>query len=105
MKHEIVKLEFENLRVRQETMKDLQEVHYNLESEINETEPRRQQKKLQLQDEEMSMRRQDRELEREKKKVEAASEQRLLKIEVTKGSSKASGPVADEIENIESGRS
>ena len=56
--------------------------------------------KQQEQQEERRLRQREHKLENEKK-AEAGEEQRLLKLELTKGSSRASGSVADELDVID----
>ena len=55
---------------------------------------------MQRQEEELRFRQHERALENERKKAEEDEEQRRLKLELTKGSSRASGSVADEIESV-----
>ena len=54
---------------------------------------------MQQQENELRLRQHERALEIERKKAEADEEQRRLKLELTNGSSRASGSVADEIES------
>ena len=55
---------------------------------------------MQQQEEKRRLRQHERALENERRKAEADEEQRRLKFELTKGSSMASGSVADEIESV-----
>ena len=55
---------------------------------------------MQLQEDELLLRHNERALENERKKAEADEEQRRLKFELTKGSSRAYGSVADESESV-----
>ena len=59
---------------------------------------------MQRQEDELRLRQHERALENERKKAEEDGEQRRLKLELTKGSSRASGSVADEIESVASRR-
>ena len=59
---------------------------------------------MQRQEDELRLRQHERALETERKKAEKDGEQRRLKLELTKGSSRASGSVADEIESVASRR-
>ena len=59
---------------------------------------------MQEQEDELRLRQHERALQNERKKAEADEEQRRLKLELTKGSSRASGSVADEIESVGSRR-
>ena len=59
---------------------------------------------MQQQEDELRLRQHERALENKWKKAEADVEQIRLKLELTKGSSGASGSVADEIENVGSRR-
>ena len=116
-------MELENLRAKIETEQRLQE--RQLEQEREEIELRRQQEELRLQQlqhqreqelqqeqelrlkiqqDELRLRQHERALENERKKGEEDEEQGLLKLELTKGSSRASGSGADEIESVGSRR-
>ena len=75
-----------------------------LEQEREEIGLRRRQKELQQQEDELRLRQHERELENERKKAEADEEQRRMVIEVTKGSSRASGSPVDDIESVGSRR-
>ena len=59
---------------------------------------------MQQQEDELRFRQHERALENERRKAEEDEEQRRLKLELTKGSSRASGSVADEIESFGSKR-
>ena len=59
---------------------------------------------MQQQEDELRLRQHERAHENERKKAEADEEQRRLKLELTKGSTRASGSVADEIESVGSRR-
>ena len=59
---------------------------------------------MQQQEDELRLRQQERALENERKKAEADEEQKRLKLELTNGSSRASGSVADDIESVGSRR-
>ena len=77
------------------------------EQEREEIELCRQQQELrqqQQQEDELRLRQHERALENEIKKAEEDKEQRRLKLELTKGSSRASGSVAGEIESVGSKR-
>ena len=125
---QIEEMEFENLRAKKETEQRLRERQLELEQKREEVELRRQQEELRLQQQqreqelqqqqqeqelrlrmqlkegEFRLRQHERALENEKKKAEEDEEQRRLKLELAKGSSRASGSVADEIENVGSKR-
>ena len=58
---------------------------------------------MQQQEDDLRLRQHVRALENERRKAEADEEQRRLKLELTKGSSRASRSVADEIETVGSG--
>ena len=60
--------------------------------------------KIQQQEDELRLRQHERALENTRKKAEEDEEQRRMKLELTKGSSGASGSVADEIESVGSRR-
>ena len=55
---------------------------------------------MQQEEDELRLRQHERALENERKKAEEDEEQRRLKLELTRGSSRASGSVADEIESV-----
>ena len=55
---------------------------------------------MQQKEDELRLRQHERALENKRKKAEEDEEQRRLKLELTKGSSRASGSVADEIESV-----
>ena len=59
---------------------------------------------MQQQEDELRLRQHERALENERKKAEEEEEKRRMKLELTKGSSRASGSVADEIESVGSKR-
>ena len=118
-RRQIEEMELENLRAKNETEQGLRERQLELEQEREEIELRRQQEELRLQQQqrkqelqqqqelrlrmqqkegELRLQQHERALENERKKAEEDEEQRRLKRELTKGSSRASGSVADEIE-------
>ena len=121
-------MELENLKAKKETEQRLRERQLELEQEREEIELCRQQEELRLQkqqreqelqqqqqeqelplsmeqeEDELRLRRHERALENERKKAEEDEEQRRLKLELTKGSSRASGSVADEMESVGSKR-
>ena len=125
---QIEEMEIENLRAEKETEQRLRERQLELEQEREEIELRRQQEELRLQqqqrdqalqqeqqdqelrlrmqqkEDELHLRQHERALENERRKAEEDEEQRCLKLELTKGSSRASGSVADEIESVGSKR-
>ena len=129
-RRQIEEMELENLRAKKETEQRLRERQLELEQEREEIELRRQQEELRLQqqqeelrlqhqqqqqeqelrlkmqqkEDELRFRHHERVLENERKKAEEDEEQRRLKLELTKGSSRASGSVADEIESVGSKR-
>ena len=59
---------------------------------------------MQQQEDELRLRQHERALQNKRKNAEADEEQRWLKLELTKGISRASGSVADEIEIVGSRR-
>ena len=59
---------------------------------------------MQQQEAELRLRQHERTLENERKRAEEEEEERRMKLELTKGSSRASGTVADEIESAGSKR-
>ena len=59
---------------------------------------------MQQQEDELRLRQHERALENERMKAEEEEEERRMKLEVTKGSSRASGSVADEIGSVGSKR-
>ena len=59
---------------------------------------------MQQQEDELRLRQHERALDNERKKAEEEEEGRRMKLELTKGSSRASGSVADEIERVGSKR-
>ena len=87
-----------------------QQEELRLRQQQREQELRQQQQeqelriKIQQQEVELRLRQHERALENEIEKAEEYEEQRRLKIELTKGSSRASGSVADEIESVGSKR-
>ena len=128
-RQQIEEMELENVRAKKETEQRLREWQLELEQEREEIELRRQQeelrlqqlqqqpgeelqqqqeqelrRKIQQQEDELRLRQHERALENEKKKTEEDGEQRRLKLELTKGSSRASESVADEIESVGSRR-
>ena len=128
-RRQIEEMELENLIAKKETEQRLRERQLELEQEREEIELRRQQEELRLrqqqqqrreqelqqqqqklrlkmqqQEDELRFRQHERALENERRKAEEDEEQRRLKLELTKGSSRASGSVADEIESVGSKR-
>ena len=131
-RRQIEEMELENLKAKKETEQRLRERQLELEQEREEIELRRQQEELHLQQKQQQQRREqelqqqqqeqelrlkmqqqedelrlqqhERALENEKKKAEEEEEERRMKLELTKGSSRASGSVADEIESVGSKR-
>ena len=121
-RRQIEEVELENLRAKKETEQRLRERQLELEQEREEIELRRQQEELRLQqrekelqqqqqeqelrlkmqqkEDELRLRQHEQALEKERKKAEEHKEQRRLKLELTKGISRASGSVADEIESV-----
>ena len=118
-------MELENLRAKKETEQRLRELQLELKQEREEIELRRQQEelclqqqqeqqqqqqeqelrlKMQQQEDELRLRQHEQALENERKKAEEEEEERRMKLELTKGSSRASGSVADEIESVRSKR-
>ena len=131
-RRQIEEMELDHLKAKKETEQRLRERQLELEQEREEIELRRQQEELRLQQQQQQQRReqelqqqqQEQELrlrmqqqedelrfrqherapENERKKAEEEEEQRRMKLELTKGSSRASGSVADEIESVGSKR-
>ena len=110
-RRQIEEMELENLRANKETEQRLRGRQLGLEQEREEIELRRQQEELRLQqqqqeqelrlkmqqqEDELRLRQHERALENERKKAEEEEEERRMKLEPTKGSSRAPGPVADE---------
>ena len=118
-RRQIEEIELKNLKAKKETEKRLRELQLELEQEREETELRCQQEELRLQqqqqeqelrlkmqqqEDELRLRQHGRTLENERKKAEEEEEERRMKLELTKGSSRASGSEADEIESVGSKR-
>ena len=117
---QIEEMELENLKAKKETEQRLRERQLELEQEREEIELRRQQEELRLQqqqreeelrlkmqqqEDELRLRQHEQTLENERKKAEEEEEEeRRMELELTKGSSRASGSVADEIETVASKR-
>ena len=114
-RRQIEEMELESLRAKKETEQRLRERQLGLEQEREEIELRRQQEELRLQqqkqeqelrlkmqqqEDELRLRQHERALENERKKAEEEEEERRMKLELTKGSSRASGSVADEIGSV-----
>ena len=110
---QIDQMELENLKAKKETEQRLRERQLELEQEREEIELRRQQEELRLQqqeqelrlkmqqqEDELRLRQNERGLENERKKAEEEEEESRMKLELTKGSSRASGSVAVEIERF-----
>ena len=114
---QIEEMELENLKAKKETEQQLQEQQLELQQEREEIELRRQQDelplqqqqqqqqqelrlKMQQQEDELRLRQHERALENKRKKAEEEEEDRRIKLELIKGSSRASGSVADEIESV-----
>ena len=109
------------MRAKREADQRLRERQSQLEKEREEIELRRRQEELclnlqqqqqeqelrlqlQQQEDDLRLRQHERELENERKKAEADEEQRVLKLERTKGSSRASGSEAGDLESVRSRR-
>ena len=107
-RRQVEEMELENLQAKKKTEQRLRERQLELEQEREEIELRRQQQELRLkqqqQEDELSLRQQEQALENERRKAEEEEEERRMKLELTKGSSRASGSVADEIESVGSKR-
>ena len=123
-RRKIEEMELKNLRAKKETEQRLRERQLELEQEREEIELRRQQEelrfqqqqqqqqqqeqelslKMQQQEDELRLRQHKRALENERKKAEEEEGERRLKLELTKGSSRASGSVTDEVESVGSKR-
>ena len=87
---------------RQQEELRLQQLKQQREQELQQQQQQEQElrRKIQQQEYELRLRQHELALENEKKKAEEDEEQRRLKLELTKGSSRASGSVADEIESV-----
>ena len=123
-RREIEVMELENMRAKKEADQRLRERQSQLEKKREEIELRRRQEELRLQlqhqqqqqqeeelrlqlqqqEDELRLRQHERELENERKNAEADEEQRVLKLELTKGSSRASGSEAGDLESVGSRR-
>ena len=118
-RRQIEEMELENLRAKKETKQRLRERQLGLEQEREGIELRRQQDELSLQQQqqkqelrlkmqqqadELHLRQHEPALDNERKKAEEEEEERRMKLELTKGSSRASGSVADEIGSVGSKR-
>ena len=117
-RREIDHIELENMRAKRDADQRLRERQSQLEKEREEIEVRRRKEELRLhlqqqqelslqlqqQEDELRLRLHERELENERKKAEADEEQRVLKLEPTKGSSRASGSEAGDLEKVRSRR-
>ena len=120
-RREIDHIELENMRAKREADHRLRERQSQLEKEREEIELRRRQEELRLhlqqqqqeqelrlqlqpQEDELRLRQYERELENERKKAEADEERRVLKLELTKGSSRACGSEAGNLESVGSRR-
>ena len=118
-------MELENLRAKKETEQRLRERQLELEQDREEIEVRRQKEELRLQQQQQQQQQQqeqelrlkmqqqedeprlqqhERTLENERKKAEEEEEERSMNLQLTKGSSRGSGSVADEIESVGSKR-
>ena len=102
-RREAEELELENLKAKQEAEQRLREQEMQLQNEREEMklQAEREERRLQAEREEreMEMRKRERELENERKKAEAEEERRQLEIEQKRGSSRASGSVANDMES------
>ena len=107
---QIEEMELEKLRTKKETEQRLRERQLELEQEREEVEIRLQQQeqelrlKMQQQEDELRLRQHEQALGNKRKKAEEEEEEGRMKLELTKGSSRASGSVADEIESVGSKR-
>ena len=86
----------EKLRLQQQKQQRGEVLHLQQQQQEQELRLKMQQQ----QEDELRRRQHERYLENERRKTEADEEQRRLKLELTKGSSRASGSVADEIESV-----
>ena len=85
----------------------LQQLQQQREQELRLQQQQQEQElrlNMQQQEDDLRLRQHERALENETRKAEADKEQRRLKFELTKGSSRASGSVAEEIESVGSRR-
>ena len=93
---------------RQQEEMRLQQKQQQREEELRLQQQQQQQQQreqelrliLQQQEDKLRLRQHERELENERKKAEADEEQRRLEIELTKGSSRASGSQAEDFEGF-----
>ena len=90
----------EELRLQQQ-LKKQQRREQELQQQQQEQELRL---KMQQQEDKLRLQQHERALENERKKAEEEEEERRMELELTKGSSRASGSVADEIESVGSKR-
>ena len=86
---------------REQKLQQQQQQEQELQQQQQEQELRL---RMQQQEDELRFRQHERALENERKKAEEEEEQRRMKLEPTKGSSRASGSRADEIESVGSKR-
>ena len=99
----------EELRLQQQQQQQ-QRREQELQQQQREQELQQQQQeqelrlKMQQQEDELHLRQHERAHENERKKAEEEEEERRMKLELTKGSSRASGSVADELESVGSKR-
>ena len=90
---QIDEMELQNLRAKEEAEQRLRERQLEKEQEREELELRRRQEKLQL-------RQHEQEPENKRQKAEADEDQKRMKIELTKGSLRASGSQVDVLESV-----
>ena len=102
-RREAEELELKNLKAKQEAEERLREREIQLQNERDkmelEREQQRQHQELERQHQELEMRQRERELESERKKVEADEERRQLELAQKRGSSRASGSIANDVES------
>ena len=89
---------------KQRRKKELQQQQREQESQQQQQQEQELRLKMQQQEDELRLRQHERALENDRKKAEEEEEERRMKLELTKGSSRASGSVADEIEKVGSKR-
>ena len=94
----------EELRLQQQQLQQQQEQELRLQQQQQQQQQDELRLKMHQRKDELRLRQHDRALEKERKTAEADEEQRRLELELTKGSSRASGSVADEIESVGSRR-
>ena len=98
----------EELRLQQQQQQQRREQELQQQQQEQELQQQQQKQELRLkmqqQEDDLRFRQHERALENERRKAEEDEEERRMKFELTKGSSRASGSVANEIESVGSKR-